>query len=80
MNNAELIVATLKKAGIGQGFGIPSGNALPLMEASEIPSAKYDGSLSPAMLTNGNTAIEGLSPSGCANLAAEGVSLVCWYW
>ncbi len=33
MNNAELIVATLKKAGIERGFGIPSGNVLPLMEA-----------------------------------------------
>jgi acetolactate synthase-1/2/3 large subunit len=33
MNNADLIVATLKKAGITHGFGIPSGNVLPLMEA-----------------------------------------------
>ena len=33
MNNAELIVATLKAAGISRGFGIPSGNVLPLMEA-----------------------------------------------
>jgi len=33
MNNAELIVATLRKAGIRRGFGIPSGNVLPLMEA-----------------------------------------------
>jgi len=33
MNNADLIVATLKKAGIKHGFGIPSGNVLPLMEA-----------------------------------------------
>jgi acetolactate synthase I/II/III large subunit len=33
MNNADLIVATLKSAGIGRGFGIPSGNVLPLMEA-----------------------------------------------
>ncbi|MGB6537490.1 MAG: thiamine pyrophosphate-binding protein [Xanthobacteraceae bacterium] len=33
MNNAELIVATLKAAGITRGFGIPSGNVLPLMEA-----------------------------------------------
>jgi len=33
MNNADLIVATLKAAGIGYGFGIPSGNVLPLMEA-----------------------------------------------
>ncbi len=33
MNNAELIVATLRKAGITHGLGIPSGNVLPLMEA-----------------------------------------------
>src|SRR5580693_6044406 len=33
MNNADLIVATLKSAGIVRGFGIPSGNVLPLMEA-----------------------------------------------
>ncbi len=33
MNNADLIVAILKAAGIGHGFGIPSGNVLPLMEA-----------------------------------------------
>ena len=33
MNNANLIVATLKAAGIRHGFGIPSGNVLPLMEA-----------------------------------------------
>src|SRR5580704_5341445 len=33
MNNADLIVATLKSAGVTRGFGIPSGNVLPLMEA-----------------------------------------------
>lgn len=33
MNNAELIVATLKAAGIKHGYGVPSGNVLPLMEA-----------------------------------------------
>jgi len=33
MNNADLIVATLKSAGIARGFGVPSGNVLPLMEA-----------------------------------------------
>src|SRR5690349_4997906 len=33
MNNADLIVAILKAAGIERGFGIPSGNVLPLMEA-----------------------------------------------
>jgi acetolactate synthase-1/2/3 large subunit len=33
MNNADLIVATLKAAGVRRGFGVPSGNVLPLMEA-----------------------------------------------
>ena len=33
MNNADLIVATLKSAGVRRGFGVPSGNVLPLMEA-----------------------------------------------
>src|SRR5262245_10658594 len=33
MNNADLIVATFKAAGIHRGFGIPSGNVLPLMDA-----------------------------------------------
>ena len=33
MNNADLIVATLKAAGVRHGFGVPSGNVLPLMEA-----------------------------------------------
>ena len=33
MNNADLIVATLRAAGIRRGFGVPVGNVLPLMEA-----------------------------------------------
>ncbi len=33
MNNADLIVRTLREAGIARGFGIPSGNVLPLLEA-----------------------------------------------
>ena len=33
MNNADLIVRILKEAGINHGFGIPSGNVLPLIEA-----------------------------------------------
>lgn len=33
MNNAELIVQILKQAGVTHGFGIPSGNVLPLMDA-----------------------------------------------
>jgi len=33
MNNANLIVRVLNAAGIRHGFGVPSGNVLPLMEA-----------------------------------------------
>ncbi|MBE0627239.1 MAG: thiamine pyrophosphate-binding protein [Burkholderiales bacterium] len=33
MNNADLIVSILKDAGIRHGFGVPSGNVLPLMDA-----------------------------------------------
>ena len=33
MNNADLIITTLRAAGITHGFGVPSGNVLPLMEA-----------------------------------------------
>src|SRR5512145_2924721 len=36
MNNAELIVATLRAADVSHGFGIPSGNVLPLMEAMRV--------------------------------------------
>ena len=36
MNNSELIVRILKMAGITHGFGIPSGNVLPLMEAMRL--------------------------------------------
>lgn len=41
MNNAELIVATLKKAGISHGFGIPSGNVLPVMEAMRTGGVEF---------------------------------------
>jgi acetolactate synthase-1/2/3 large subunit len=33
MNNAELIVATLRAGGVSHGFGVPSGNVLPLLDA-----------------------------------------------
>lgn len=33
MNNADLIVSLLRAAGIGRGFGVPSGNVLPLLDA-----------------------------------------------
>jgi acetolactate synthase-1/2/3 large subunit len=33
MNNADLLVSLLRGAGVERGFGVPSGNVLPLMEA-----------------------------------------------
>jgi acetolactate synthase-1/2/3 large subunit len=33
MNNADLIVAILREAGVVRGFGIPSGNVLPFIES-----------------------------------------------
>ena len=41
MNNADLIVATLKAAGVERGFGIPSGNVLPLMEAMRAGGVEF---------------------------------------
>jgi acetolactate synthase-1/2/3 large subunit len=41
MNNAELIVATLRAAGVSHGFGIPSGNVLPLLEAMRAGGLPY---------------------------------------
>src|SRR5215468_7305363 len=41
MNNADLIVATLKANGLTRGFGIPSGNVLPLMEAMRAGGVEF---------------------------------------
>src|SRR5262245_48640023 len=41
MNNAELIVRTLRQAGITHGFGIPSGNVLPLLEAMRLGNLPF---------------------------------------
>jgi len=41
MNNADLIVATLSRAGIRHGFGIPSGNVLPLIEAMRTGGVEF---------------------------------------
>src|SRR5262249_57205834 len=41
MNNADLIIATLKANGVTRGFGIPSGNVLPLMEAMRTGSVEF---------------------------------------
>ena len=41
MNNADLIVATLKANGVMRGFGIPSGNVLPLMEAMRTGGVEF---------------------------------------
>ncbi len=41
MNNAELIVETLRAAGVSHGFGIPSGNVLPMIEAMRVGGLPY---------------------------------------
>jgi acetolactate synthase-1/2/3 large subunit len=41
MNNAELIVETLRAAGVSHGFGIPSGNVLPVLEAMRVGGLPY---------------------------------------
>src|SRR5215467_6355941 len=41
MNNADLIIATLKANGVTRGFGIPSGNVLPLMEAMRTGGVEF---------------------------------------
>jgi acetolactate synthase-1/2/3 large subunit len=41
MNNADLIVRILKDAGISHGFGIPSGNVLPFMEAMRLGGIEF---------------------------------------
>jgi acetolactate synthase-1/2/3 large subunit len=41
MNNAGLIVETLRAAGVTHGFGIPSGNVLPLLEAMRLRGLPY---------------------------------------
>ena len=41
MNNADLIVATWSQAGIRHGYGIPSGNVLPLIEAMRTGGVEF---------------------------------------
>jgi len=41
MTNADLIVATLRAAGISHGFGVPSGNVLPLLDAMRAGGLPY---------------------------------------
>src|ERR1700675_2943016 len=41
MNNAELIVQTLRAAGVSHGFGIPSGNVLALLAAMRVGGLPY---------------------------------------
>jgi acetolactate synthase I/II/III large subunit len=41
MNNAELIVTTLRAAGVSHGFGVPSGNVLPLLDAMRAGGLPY---------------------------------------
>ncbi|MCC6888415.1 MAG: thiamine pyrophosphate-binding protein [Hyphomicrobiales bacterium] len=79
MNNADLIVATLKAAGIRHGFGVPSGNVLPLMEAMrqgkiEFVLTAHEGSAGFAADVSGHlTGVPGLAVAtlgpGATNLA-----------
>jgi acetolactate synthase I/II/III large subunit len=41
MNNADLMVKILKDAGVTHGFGIPSGNVLPFIEAMRLGGLHY---------------------------------------
>jgi acetolactate synthase-1/2/3 large subunit len=41
MNNADLIIATLRANSVVRGFGIPSGNVLPLMEAMRTGGVEF---------------------------------------
>lgn len=41
MTNADPIVRTLREAGVTHGFGVPSGNVLPLMEAMRAGALPY---------------------------------------
>lgn len=79
MNNADLIVATLKAAGVRRGFGIPSGNVIPLMEAMRTGgvdfvltahegSASFAADVSARMTGVPGLAIATLGP-GATNLA-----------
>jgi len=41
MNNADLIVLLLRQAGIRHGFGVPSGNVLPLMDSMRTGGVEF---------------------------------------
>ncbi len=41
MNNVDLLVRTLRQAGVTHGFGVPSGNVLPLMEAMRVGDVEF---------------------------------------
>jgi acetolactate synthase-1/2/3 large subunit len=41
MNNSDLIVKCLKEAGVTHGFGIPSGNVLPLIESMRLGGMEF---------------------------------------
>lgn len=79
MNNADLIVATLRRAGIRHGFGIPSGNVLPFIDAMrrggiEFVLTAHEGSAGFAAEVTGRlTGIPGLCIAtlgpGATNLA-----------
>ena len=41
MNNSDLIVKCLQQAGVTHGFGIPSGNVLPLIESMRLGGMEF---------------------------------------
>ncbi len=41
MNNSDLIVKMLREAGVTHGFGVPSGNVLPLIEAMRLGGIEF---------------------------------------
>jgi acetolactate synthase-1/2/3 large subunit len=41
MNNADLLIRTLRNAGVTHAFGIPSGNVLPLLEAARVGGIEF---------------------------------------
>ena len=41
MNNSDLIVKILREAGVTHGFGVPSGNVLPLIEAMRLGGIEF---------------------------------------
>ena len=82
MNNADLIITTLKANGVTRGFGIPSGNVLPLMEAMrtggvEFVLTAHEGSAGfAADVTGRMTGAPGIQIGGCGFCTGRGQMLM----